>query len=270
MDILWEPWQLAFMQRALVAVLLVAGLCGVAGSLLVVRRQALLGDAIAHSLLPGAALAFVVNLPLSVGAFVAGLLAAFCMAVVPQRSPVKEDAAMGIVFSAFFAAGVALITVIQKERKIDLSHFLFGNLLATTPQDLVEMAIATAVVIGAIALFYKEILFYSFDPEGAAVAGLPVRALEVGITVGITAAVTVGMKAVGVLLVLAMSIAPGATAYLWMPRLRGVMVAAALLAALSGVVGLYGSYFLNLPSGPAIVLVSAGLFGIAWGTHRRS
>ncbi len=269
MELLWIPWQLAFMQRALIAVLLVAGLCGVAGSLLVVRRQALLGDAIAHSLLPGAALAFLVNWPLSIGAFLAGLLAAFCMAVVPQRSPIKGDAAMGIVFSAFFAAGVTLITVMQKERKIDLSHFLFGNLLATTPQDLIEMAIATALVVGAIVLFYKEILFYAFDPEGAAVAGLPVGALEVGITVGITAAVTVGMKAVGVLLVLALSIAPGATAYLWMPRLRGVMVVAAGLAALSGILGLYGSYYLNVPSGPAIVLVSAVFFGVAWARPRR-
>ncbi|MGQ9866904.1 MAG: metal ABC transporter permease [Pseudanabaenaceae cyanobacterium] len=270
MVLLWEPWQFAFMQRALVAVLLVAVLCGVAGSLLVVRRQALLGDAIAHSLLPGTALAFLANLPLSMGAFLAGLLAAFCMAVVPQRSPIKEDAAMGIVFSAFFAAGVILISAIQKERKIDLSHFLFGNLLATTPQDLLEMAIATAIGVGAIALFSKEILFYAFDPEGAAVAGLPVRFLEVGITVGITAAVTVGMKAVGVLLVLALSIAPGATAYLWMPRLRGMMVVAAGLAALSGILGLYGSYHLNIPSGPAIVLVSAGFFAIAWAWPRRT
>ncbi|MFQ3679932.1 MAG: iron chelate uptake ABC transporter family permease subunit [Pseudanabaenaceae cyanobacterium] len=215
-------------------------------------------------------MAFLANGPLSVGAFLAGLLAAFCMAVVPQRSPIKEDAAMGIVFSAFFAAGVVLISAIQKERKIDLSHFLFGNLLATTPQDLVEMAIAAVVVMGAIVLFYKEIWFYSFDPEGAAVAGLPIQALEVGITVAIAAAVTVGMKAVGVLLVLAMSIAPGATAYLWMPRLRGVMAMAAGVAACSGVVGLYGSYYLNIPSGPAIVLVSAGWFGIAWAfPHRR-
>ena len=229
-----------------------------------VQRLALLGDAISHSLLPGLAIAFLLGINLFVGAFIAGVISTVLIAWIHRRSPVKEDAAMGIVFSAFFALGIILITVVQKDNKIDLNHFLFGNILGVTGGEVRDTAIIAGLVLLSVVLLYKELLFYSFDPLGAQASGLPVSLLNAGLMVLIALTVVASMKVVGVILVLALLITPGATAYLLVPRLHQVMFLGAGIGVFASISGMYLSYYFNLPSGPAIVLVTFGLFLLAF------
>lgn len=262
-QILLEPLQYGFMQRSLVIAILVGLICAVVGSYLMVQRLALLGDAISHSVLPGLAIAFILGINIFVGAFLAGILSTVAIAWIQTRSPIKEDAAMGIVFSGFFALGITLITIIQKDNKIDLNHFLFGNILGVTDSDVLSTAVISALVLVTVRLLYKELLFYTFDPLGAAAAGLPVNWLNFGLMVLIALTVVASMKAVGVILVLSLLITPSATAYLLVTRLHQMMILGAALAVFASISGLYLSYFWNLPSGPGIVLVASGLFTLA-------
>ncbi|NEQ30496.1 MAG: metal ABC transporter permease [Leptolyngbya sp. SIO4C5] len=260
---LTEPLQYAFMQRSLVVAVLVGIICSVVGSYLMVQRLALLGDAISHSLLPGLAIAFMLGTNIYVGAFVAGVISTVVISLIHTRSPVKEDAAMGIVFSAFFASGIILITLIQKDNKIDLNHFLFGNILGVTLGDVRDTALIVALVLLCVFLFYKELLFYSFDRLGAQAAGLPVSLLNSGLMVLIALTIVASLKSVGVVLVLSLLITPSAAAYLLVPRLHQVMFLGSAIGVVSSVSGLYLSYYVNLPSGPAIVIVASSLFFLA-------
>ncbi|MGF1676615.1 MAG: metal ABC transporter permease [Rivularia sp. (in: cyanobacteria)] len=259
-EALIEPLQYGFMQRSLIVAVLVGFLCAVVGSYLMVQRLALLGDAISHSVLPGLAIAFILGMNIFVGAFIAGVISTMVITWIKTRSPIKEDAAMGIVFSAFFALGITLITIVQKDNKIDLNHFLFGNVLGVTVSDMRDIAVITAVVLIVVFLLYKELLFYTFDPLGAQAAGLPVNRLNFGLMVIISLTIVASLKAVGVILVLSLLITPGATAYLLVKRLHQVMILGAIIGVISSISGMYLSYFYNLPSGPAIVLVVSGLF----------
>jgi manganese/iron transport system permease protein len=262
-EALIEPLQYTFMQRSLLVAIIVGLLCAVVGSYLMVQRLALLGDAISHSVLPGLAIAFILGGNIYLGAFIAGVISTIAITWIKTHSPIKEDAAMGIVLSAFFALGITLITVIQKTQKIDLSHFLFGNILGVTSQEVRDTAIIAAIVLIVVLLLYKELLFYTFDPLGAQAAGLPVNRLNFGLMVLIALTIVASMKTVGVILVLALLITPGATAYLLVKRLHQVMIVGAFAGCISSISGMYLSYFFNLPSGPAIVLVASGLFVLA-------
>ncbi len=262
-EALIEPLQYSFMQRSLFIAVLVGIICAVVGSYLMVQRLALLGDAISHSVLPGLAIAFIIGADIFLGAFIAGVLSTVVITLIRTRSPIKEDAAMGIVFSAFFALGITLITIIQKDNKIDLNHFLFGNILGVTGQEVRNTAIISAVVIAVVVLLYKELLFYTFDPLGAQAAGLPVNLLNFGLMVLIALTIVASLKAVGVILVLALLITPGAAAYLLVKQLNQMMILGAGIGVVASISGMYISYFFNLPSGPAIVLVASGFFTLA-------
>jgi len=255
-----EPLQYGFMQRSLVIAILVGIVCAIVGSYLMVQRLALLGDAISHSVLPGLAIAFILGANIFIGAFIAGVLSTVIIAWIKTRSTIKEDAAMGIVFSAFFALGITLITIVQKDNKIDLNHFLFGNILGVTAEDAIDTAFIVALVLLVVLFFYKELLFYTFDPLGAQATGLPVNLLNFGLMVLIALTIVASLKAVGVVLVLSLLITPASTAYLLVTRLHQVMILGAIIGVISSISGMYLSYFYNLPSGPAIVLVASGLF----------
>jgi manganese/iron transport system permease protein len=255
-----EPLQYGFMQRSLVIAILVGIVCAIVGSYLMVQRLALLGDAISHSVLPGLAIAFILGANIFIGAFIAGVLSTVIIAWIKTRSTIKEDAAMGIVFSAFFALGITLITIVQKDNKIDLNHFLFGNILGVTAEDAIDTALIVALVLLVVVFFYKELLFYTFDPLGAQATGLPVNLLNFGLMVLIALTIVASLKAVGVVLVLSLLITPASTAYLLVTRLHQVMILGAIIGVISSISGMYLSYFYNLPSGPAIVLVASGLF----------
>jgi manganese/iron transport system permease protein len=259
-----EPLQYAFMQRSLIIAILVGLICAVVGSYLMVQRLALLGDAISHSVLPGMAIAFLINGNIFVGAFISGLISTVFINIIRTRSPLKEDAAMGIVFSAFFALGITLITVVQKENKIDLNHFLFGNILGVTFSDVRDTLIIAIIVILIVILLYKELLFYTFDKLGAEAVGLPVNLLDLGLMMLIGLTIVASLKAVGVVLVLSLLITPASTAYLLVKRLHNMMFVGVGVGVFSSITGMYLSYFYNLPSGPAIVLVASGLFILAF------
>jgi manganese/iron transport system permease protein len=263
LESLIEPLQYGFMQRSLIIAILVGLICAVVGSYLMVQRLALLGDAISHSVLPGLAISFILGGNIFIGAFIAGILSTVAIAWIRTRSPIKEDAAMGIVLSSFFALGITLITLVQKDNKIDLNHFLFGNILGVSPDEVRDTALIAALVLFVVIILYKELLFYTFDPTGAKAVGLPVNWLNFGLMVLIALTVVASMKAVGVVLVLSLLITPGATAYLLVPRLHQIMFLGAIIGIISSIAGMYLSYFYNLPSGPAIVLVVSGLFVLA-------
>lgn len=263
-DILVEPLQYSFMQRSLIVAILVGIICSVVGCYLMVQRLALLGDAISHAVLPGLAIAYIIGANIFVGAFIAGVMSTAIINVIRTRSNIKEDAAMGIVFSAFFALGIALITVIQKDNKIDLSHFLFGNILGVTLDDVRDTAIIAVAIVLIVVLIYKELLFYTFDPLGAEAVGLPVNLLNFGLMILITLTIVASLKAVGVVLVLSLLITPAATAYLLVSRLHNMMFLGVGVGVISSITGMYLSYYYNLPSGPAIVLVASGLFTLAF------
>jgi manganese/iron transport system permease protein len=243
---------------------LVGIVCASVGSYLMVQRLALLGDAISHSVLPGLAIAYIVGVDIFLGAFLAGIVSTIVITWIRTRSQIKEDAAMGIVFSAFFALGITLITVIQKDNKIDLNHFLFGNILSVTGEEVINTAIITAIVLAIILLLYKELMYYTFDPVGAKAAGLPTNSLNFGLMILIALTIVASLKAVGVILVLAMLITPGATAYLLVTRLHQMMLLGSGIGVVASISGMYLSYFFNLPSGPAIVLVTFGFFMLAF------
>ncbi|NET59606.1 MAG: metal ABC transporter permease [Symploca sp. SIO2E6] len=262
--ILIEPLQSSFMQRAIITAVLVGIVCASVGSYLMVQRLALLGDAISHSVLPGLAIAFIIGADLFVGAFIAGIMSVVVITWIRTKSPIKEDAAMGIVFSAFFALGITLITIVQKNNKIDLNHFLFGNILSVSPEDVRNTAMITAIVLAVVVLFYKELMFYTFDPLGAKAAGLPTNLLDFGLMILIALTIVASLQTVGVILVLAMLIIPGATAYLLVKRLHQMMILGSATGVVASISGMYLSYFFNFPSGPAIVLVAFGLFMLAF------
>lgn len=263
-DLLIEPLQAEFMQRSLVTAILVGIVCATVGCYLMVQRLALLGDAISHSVLPGLVIAYIIGVDIFLGAFIAGVFSTVVIAWIHTQSQIKEDAAMGIVFSAFFALGITLITIVQKENKIDLNHFLFGNILSVTQSEVVNTLVITILVLVVIVLLFKELMLYTFDPVGAQAAGLPTNLLNFGLMVLIALTIVASLKSVGVILVLAMLITPGATAYLLVYRLHWMMIVGAAIGVISSITGMYLSFHFNLPSGPAIVLVAFSFFFITF------
>jgi manganese/iron transport system permease protein len=256
-----EPLEFEFMRNAIAIAVLLGVLCAVVGSYLIVQRMGLLGDVIAHAVLPGLAIAFFLGIDIFVGAFVFGTLSTFVIAWIQSQSRIKVDVAMAIVFSSFLALGIALITILKS--KLDLHSFLFGDILGVTMGDVWRTAAIALMVLLVIALFYKEFLFYTFDPLAAQAIGLPVELIHLGLTAAITLTIIASMQAVGVVLVVSLLVAPGITAYLLVKELHSMMVLGAVFGIASSVSGMYISYYSNIPSGAAIVLVASGLFFLA-------
>ncbi|QQE65222.1 hypothetical protein GFS31_19080 [Leptolyngbya sp. BL0902] len=240
------------MRQALVASVLAGILCPVVGTYLIVQRMAMLGDVVAHGVLPGLAIAQVLRLPMLLGAFAMGLCSTAVIAWIRRQSRIQADTAMAITFSTFFSLGITLLTVLQTP--ISLEQVLFGDILSIVPQDLWQIALITVIVLTGVKLFYKELLFFTFDPLGAEALGLPVQRINLGLTAALTLAIIAGIKTVGVILVVALMVGPAATAYLLVTELHWMMIGGAGFGVLFGVIGMYGSYYLDLPSGPAIGL----------------
>lgn len=258
---LLDPLTYEFMRNAIAIGVLVGVLCPVVGSYLIVQRMALLGDVIAHCVLPGLSVSFFFGIDILIGAFGSGLLGAFLIAWIRSQSRIKVDSAMALTFSSFFALGVTLITTLKN--KIDLDGFLFGDILGVTVIDIYRTAIIALLILIVIKLFYKELLFYTFDQTGAQAIGLPVNAIYLGFMATITLTIIASMQAVGVVLVISMLVGPALTAYLLVKELHHMMVLGAVFGMLSSIAGVYISYYHNVPSGPAIVLVSSCLFLLA-------
>ena len=265
-SLLFEPLrEYAFMRYGLAVVALTGLTSSVLSCLLVVRRQSLMGDAVAHSVLLGVVVGWLIGREAGIfaGAMGAGLLTGAAITFIERNSRVRFDAALGIVFTFAFALALAIISAV-KPKGIDLFHVLLGNVLAVGPQELWTTAACSAVVLGLLALFFRGFHFWSFDPVGAHAAGLNTAWFHYSFTAMLAATLVTSIQAVGLVLVIAMLITPGATANLLTERLRPMMVVAACLGMLASVVGLYGSYHVDVASGPAIVVVASLLFFVVF------
>jgi manganese/iron transport system permease protein len=220
-----------------------------------------MGDAISHAVLPGIVLSFVLGLPLAVGAFAAGLGCAVATGYLRENSRIKEDTVMGIVFSGMFGFGLVLFTHVETDQH--LNHILFGNLLGVTSRDLVEIGVIAGFTLMTVLVKRRDFLLYCFDPQHAQVIGLPVRALHYGLLVVLSLTIVAAIKAVGIILVVAMLIAPGAIAYLLSNRFERMLLIAAAVAIVSSIVGTLVSFHIDGATGPCIVLTQAAVFVLA-------
>lgn len=260
---LLQPLQYAFIVRALLAAAMVGIVCPVIGVYIVLRGMAFLGDALAHIILPGVVVAYLLGWPLALGALIMGTVAAVGIGALTERRVLKEDTAIGVILAGLFALGVALLSA-TGNYAVDLTHFLFGNLLGVTPTDLrVTFLLATFVLL-TIALFFKEFMVISFDPMLAITLRLPERFLRYLLLILIAVTIVISLQVVGVALMLAMLVTPAATASLLTRRLHSMMVWAMGIGVFSGVTGVYLSFYLDIASGPAVVLVATAVFIIAF------
>lgn len=251
-----------FLQSALIAALLVGIMAGLIGCFIILRGMSLMGDAISHSVLPGVAVAHILGINLLLGASAFGILAALIIGLIADKSKLKTDTSIGIVFSAFYALGFILIA--QAESTANLHHILFGNVLAVSGADLKSTVLVAAGVILFIVVFYKELLISSFDKVYAQTYGINTRLIHYALMLLLTLVTVSALQTVGIILVVAMLITPAATAFLWTNSLPKMLILAAFFGALAAFVGLFFSYTFNWASGPAIVLVSASLFLITF------
>jgi manganese/iron transport system permease protein len=263
MNTLWSwivaPLAYGFMQRGMLAAVLVGVLCAIIGCYVVLRSMAFLGDALAHAVLPGVAIAYLIGANLLIGALAAAVVVALLISLFSRQGTIKEDTAIGIVFAAALALGVALISSVRTYA-VDLTHIMFGNVLGVSPTDVWLIAGIGAAVLLTVLAFYRQFLVIAFDPVLAATQRLPVERLRMLLLLLIALTIVVSLQTVGVGLVAAMLVTPGATAYLLTRRLPAMMMVAALIGAVASISGLYLSYYVNIASGAAVVLVATALF----------
>jgi manganese/iron transport system permease protein len=268
---LLQPLSYEFMQRGMIAAILVGIVCAVVGTYVVLRGMAFFGDALAHTILPGIALGYLVSggarEPLFWWALGTSVVAALSIGAISKNAEIKEDTAIGIIFAGMFALGIALISTVRSYA-VDLSHFLFGDVLSVSTLSLWLILIFGGIILFIIFAFYKEFLTLSFDPILAATLRLPVTTLNNLLLGLIAVTVAVSLQTVGVALMVAMLVTPAATAYLLTQRLSRMMLLASIVAALSGIIGLYLSYYLSIASGAAIVLTATVFFLLALGWKR--
>ncbi|MEK7247017.1 MAG: metal ABC transporter permease [Chloroflexota bacterium] len=262
-DYLSDPLQYDFMKRAMAEVILMGAVTGAIGAYIVLRGLSFIGDALAHAIFPGIVIAFLLGQGIFFGALIFGVLTSVAIGVIATNQRVKEDSAIGVLFAGTFALGIVLISS-SKNFTRDLASFLFGNVLGVTTNDIMLSAIVGAIVIVLIALFYRELLITSFDRAAAQAMGLPVLMLDLLLLVMISLTIVVSLRAVGNILVVAMLVTPAATARLLTDRLPVMILLGSVIGILSGIVGLYVSYYNDVAAGGTIVLVATALFGLAW------
>jgi manganese/iron transport system permease protein len=280
-EIFIAPLQYEFMREAIFAAIMAGLTSGVVGAFVVVRGMSFFGDALAHSILPGVAIAYIYGtgasaLPilssianedvrLFIGGLSAGIFSAVLINWLTQKNRLKEDTAIGIIFVAMFALGIAIISTDPRAYQRDLTHILFGDIFGITESDLWIMVMSSVVVIGTIILFFKELLVVSFDSGLAHALKLPSGGLQLLLLILVAVTIVANLQAVGVVLMLAMLITPAATAQLMTKRLHHMAMLSALMASIGGVLGIYVAWHLHIAAAPAIVLVVTSLFAVTFG-----
>lgn len=257
-----EVIQYGFFQKALLTGVAVGIVCGVIGCFIVLRGLALMGDAISHAILPGVAISYMLGINFFVGAAIVGLLAALGIGFINRNSIVKNDAAIGIVFSLFFAVGVLMIA--KAKTAIDLTQILFGNVLTVSDTDRTMTLIIGGLVLLLVFVFYKELVLTSFDPVMAEASGMKVGLIHYLLMLMLTLVTVVSLQTVGVILVVSLLITPASTAYLLTHRMSTMIFLSAAIGAISAIVGLFFSFSFNLSSGPSIVVVATAIFILAF------
>jgi manganese/iron transport system permease protein len=257
-DLVAVPLSYDFMLRALAVAVIVGAVSAVLSCFLVLKGWSLMGDAVSHAVLPGIVVAYMLGLPLAVGAFFAGLFCAVATGYLKDNSRVKEDTVMGIVFSGMFGFGLVLFTKVETDQH--LNHILFGNMLGVTSRDLLETAVVGGGALALVLAKRKDLLVYCFDPQHARAIGLPVGLLHYGLLVVLALTIVASLKAVGIILVVSMLVAPGAIGFLLTNRFDRMLAIASVVAITSSVLGTLVSFHINGATGPCIVLIQAAVF----------
>ncbi|RLK48804.1 manganese/iron transport system permease protein [Alkalispirillum mobile] len=257
-EALSSPFDYGFMQRALLTSVLVGAVCGMLSCYVVLKRWSLLGDAISHAVLPGVAIAYLLGWPFFIGAFITGALTSLGIGAIERHTRIKSDAAMGLMFTAAFALGIVIISKIASSTH--LMHILFGNVLGVQHSALLLTLVSGIIAFLVVWLFYRPLLLYTFDPLQAQALGFRTSAIHYGLILLLTLTIVASLETVGIILVVAMLITPGATAHLLTERLTTMMGLSVGVGVVSAVVGLYLSFFFDVASGGAIVLVATAIF----------
>jgi manganese/iron transport system permease protein len=260
-DQLLVPFQYEYMVKAILVSGMIGGVCACLSCFVTLKGWSLMGDALSHAIVPGVSLAYIIGLPFALGAFVSGILAAMCMGFVKSKTRIREDAVIGIVFTTFFAAGVLMISLWPSN--INLKSIVFGNILGIADADIVQMILISVFTLLVVALKWRDMLLYSFDPNQARAIGLNVGVLHLMLLTLLAATAVAALQAVGAVLVIAMLVTPGATAYLLTDRFGPMMLLAIAMGTVSAVAGAYASYFLNGSTGGCIVVLQTALFLIS-------
>ena len=258
MNTFFEPLQYGFMRDALLVGAMVAAMCAVLSCFLILKGWSLMGDAISHAVLPGIVIAYIVGIPLVIGAFSAGLLCAVGTGFIKQNSRIKEDTVMGVVFTGLFAFGLVLFSRTSSDMHLD--HILVGNILGITPSQVVQTLVMGGLVLGITLALRRDLLLICFDPGQARVMALPDRFLNYLLLSLLSLAIVVSLQAVGIILVVAMLVTPGSIAHLWTDRFDRMLAIAVVSAVCSTVVGVFISYHIDATAGGCIVLVQALVF----------
>ncbi len=261
-QLLLQPFNFSFMQQAFVITLLVAVPMGLLSPFLVLKGWSLMGDAISHAVLPGVVLAYIAGIPLAIGAFAAGMICALATGFLKQNSRVKEDTVMGVVFSGMFGLGIVLYTKIQSD--VHLDHILFGDMLGVAWSDIGETGVIAAVTLLALGIWRRDLLLHAFDPQHAQAIGLPVKFLHYGLLCILSLTIVGALKAVGIILAVAMLIAPGSIAFLLTKRFEQMLLVSAAVAVVTSLAGIYLSFFLDSAPAPTIVLLLTASFILAF------
>lgn len=254
------PFTYEFMMRGLIAALLIGILCAIFSCYLILKGWALMGDAVSHAVLPGVAIAYALSIPMVIGAFVAGLICGLGSDYISKNSRIKSDAAIGIVYSGLFGLGLILMTKIESD--VHLSHILFGNMLGVDWADIKEIALISLVILAAVIIKRRDLMLYCFDVNQAQTMGLPVRMLYMGLLVFLALTIVVSIKAVGIIIVTAMLIAPGAIGFLLSKSFDKMMLISVIVSVVSSLLGLILSYHFDLDTSALIVLIQALIFVI--------
>ncbi|UNB52416.1 metal ABC transporter permease [Mycolicibacterium sp. YH-1] len=262
LEFLIEPMRLEFMVRAAATTLIASVVCATLSCWLVLIGWSLMGDAVSHAVLPGVVLAYIAGAPFALGAIIFGFTAVALIGIVRDTSRTKEDAAIGVVFTTLFALGLVLISVTPSQ--VDLNHIIFGNLLGVSRSDLIQVAVLGAIVLVVLVYKRRDFTLYAFDPSHAHAIGLNPRLLGAALLGLLALTAVVALQAVGVVLVVALLITPGATAYLLTDRFGRMLVIAPAIAGACGLIGLYISYYLDTASGPMVVLTNGAAFALVY------
>lgn len=256
------PLQYPFMQQAMLGAIIAGIVCAVLSCYLILKGWALMGDAISHAVLPGIVVAFIFGIPLVIGAFASGLFCAVATGYIKANSRVKEDAVLGIIFSGLFALGLFLFSFVKTDQH--LTHVLFGNILGILPHELWQIIIISGITLFIILIKRKDFMLYSFDPVQAQVIGLPVKLLHYTLLILLALSIVASLQAVGVILVIAMLVAPGIIGFLLTKRFPIMMIIAVTSSIISSFFGVLVSFHIDAETGPCIVLSQATLFILAF------
>ena len=267
-QLLLQPFSFGFMQQAFVITLLVAIPMGLLSPFLVLKGWSLMGDAISHAVLPGVVLAYIAGIPLAIGAFAAGMICALATGFLKQNSRVKEDTVMGVVFSGMFGLGIVLYTKIQSD--VHLDHILFGDMLGVAWRDIAETGVIAAVTLLALGIWRRDLLLHAFDPQHAQAIGLPVNFLHYGLLRILSLTIVGARMSGGIILAVAMLIAPGSIAFLLTNRFDRMLLVSALVAVSTSLAGIYLSFFLDSAPAPTIVLLLTASFILAFVFSRKA